>query len=85
MVRFIYGVILGAAGYALVDWVVTENVVVGWYAWLVLLLALALDTLAVHNFFASRAELERKAGWMGLLVIGIPGLIVSAFAVWLFL
>ncbi len=81
---FIYGVILGASGMALGIWMVAENVTVGWYTWPLMLVALALGTLAVHNFFASRAELEPKAGWMGLLVIGLPALVLSGLVIWSF-
>ncbi len=81
---FIYCVILGAGGMALRNWYVGENISVGWYTWPLLVLALALGTLAVHHFFASRAELEPKAARMGLILIGIPALIVSAGTVWLF-
>ncbi len=82
---FIYGVILGAGGMALRDWYIAQTITVGWYAWPLIALALALGTLAVHHFFASRAELEPKAAWVGLLIIGIPavllsGLVASFFA-----
>ncbi len=81
---FVYGVILGAGGMALRNWILAENITVGWYAWPLMGLALALGTLAVHNFFASRAELEPKAAWMGLLVIGLPALLLSGVVIWLF-
>jgi hypothetical protein len=81
---FIYGLILGAGGMALRNWVVAGNITVGWYVWPLMLLALALGTLAVHNFFASRAELEPKAARMGLLFIGLPALVLSGVVVWFF-
>lgn len=82
---FIYGLVLGAGGMALINWVVTENVEVGWYAWPLMLLALALGTLAVQNYFASKAELEPKAARMGLLVMGLPALLLSGVVTWLFI
>jgi hypothetical protein len=81
---FIYGLILGAGGMALRNWVVAGNITVGSYVWPLMLLALALGTLAGHNFFASRAELEPKAARMGLLFIGLPALALSGVVVWLF-
>ncbi len=75
---------LGVGGMALRNWVVAENVSVGWYAWPLMLLALALGTLAAHNYVASKAELEPKAARMGLLFIGVPAVALSAVVVWFF-
>ena len=82
---FIYGLILGAGGMALRNWIVAENIAVGWYAWPLMLLALALGTWAVHNYFASKAELEPKAARMGLLFMGLPALLLSGVVTWFFL
>ncbi|MAF48112.1 MAG: hypothetical protein QGH73_06730 [Rhodospirillales bacterium] len=81
---FLYGLILGIGGTLLIDWVISENIDVGWYAWPLALLALGLGTLTVHHFVASYAELEPKAGWVGLIVFGIPALILAGAAVWSF-
>ena len=70
---------------ALRNGVLTGNVTVGWYVWPLMLLALALGTLAVHNYFASKAELEPKAARMGLLFIGLPALLLSGLVTWFFL
>ncbi len=77
---FIYGVVLGAGGMVLRNWIVSENVTVVWYTWPIFLTALALGTLAVHNYFASIEELEPKAAWMGLIIIGIPALLLFGVA-----
>jgi len=82
---FLYGLIVGAGGMRLVAWVLEENIMVGWYVWLLGALALLLGALAVQHFFASRRELEPKAAWMGLLVMGIPALILAGVTSWLFL
>ena len=81
---FIYGVILGAGGMALRDWYVAENITVGWYIWPLMALALALGTMAVHHFFASHAELEPKAARVGLLIFGVPALLLCGVVVWAF-
>lgn len=81
---FIYGLILGAGGMGLRNWYQAGNITVGWYVWPIMGLALALGTLAVHHFFASRAELEPKAAWMGLLVIGLPAVFLSGLVTWFF-
>jgi hypothetical protein len=77
MWRFLYGLVLGVGGMALRNWMVAENITVGWYVWPLMLIALALGTLAVHNYFASLAELEPKAARMGLLFMGLPALLLS--------
>jgi hypothetical protein len=82
---FLYGLILGVGGMVLRNWIVAGDIMVGWYAWPLMLLALALGTLAVHNYFASIAELEPKAARMGLLIIGLPATLLSGVVVWLFL
>ncbi len=79
MWRFIYGLILGAGGMAFWNWKQAENLSVAWYVWLLMALALALGTLAVHHFFASREELEPKAAWIGLLLFGLPALLLSGW------
>ena len=81
MWRFIYGVILGAGGMAFWNWLTSENISVAWFVWPLMGLALALGTLAVHHFFASKAELEPKAAWIGLFVIGVPALLLSGLVV----
>ena len=82
---FIYGLILGAGGMALGNGVVAGTITVGWYVWPLMLLALALGTLAVHNYFASKAELEPKAARMGLVFIGLPALLLCGVVIWFFL
>lgn len=82
---FLYGLVIGAGGMRLVIWVLDENIMVGWYVWLLAVLALLLGTLAVQHFFASLRELEPKAARMGLLVMGIPTLILAGVTSWLFL
>jgi 4-amino-4-deoxy-L-arabinose transferase-like glycosyltransferase len=66
-------------------WVIQENVTVGWYVWLIAALALLLGTLTGQHFFASYKEMEPKAAWMGVLVMGVPTLILAGVASWLFL
>ena len=53
--------------------------------WLLAVLALLLGTLTVQHFFASLRELEPKAARMGLLVMGVPALILAGVTSWLFL
>ena len=82
---FLYGLFIGAGGMRLVMWVRQEQVDVAWYAWALGVIALALGALAGQNFFASFKELEPRAAWMGLVLIGIPALILAGFTTLLFL
>ena len=81
----LYGLIVGAGVMRMVVWVQDENMLVGWYGWLMAALALILVTLTAQHFFASYRELEPKAAWMGVLVIGVPALILAGVTSWLFL
>jgi len=82
---FLYGLIVGAGIMRLVVWVQNANIAVSWYAWLLAGLALLLVTVTAQHFFASYKEMEPKAAWMGLLVMGVPALILAGLTSWLFL
>lgn len=82
---FLYGLIVGAGVMRLVVWVQNANIAVGWYVWLLGALALLLGTLSVQHFLASHQELEPKAAWLGILVMGVPALILAGVTSWLFL
>ena len=77
---FLYGLIMSAGVMGLALWVNTRNIVVSWYVWLIGALALFLVTLTVQHFFASLRELEPTAAWRGVLVMGIPALILAGVA-----
>ncbi|MBO32868.1 MAG: dehalogenase [Rhodospirillaceae bacterium] len=85
MEKFIYGVILGSGGMALWNWMQAENISAAWYTWPLMALALALCTLTIHHFLASHAELEPKAAWVGLAIIGVPAVLVSSLVVSFFI
>lgn len=78
---FIVGLILGVAILAFVLWVRSRKIKVTWYEWLMGSLALLLILLILQNFFASYAEFEPTAAWMGVLFMGIPALILAVLAV----
>ncbi len=80
MVWFLYGLVLGAWLMRVGVWVDEGKLIVGWYVWLIGLAAIALGTLAVQHFFASRKELELRAAWVGLLLLGLPALCLGALA-----
>jgi len=82
---FLYGLIVGGGAMRMIVWVQNENILVSWYGWLIAALTLILITLTAQHFFASYKELEPKAAWMGVLVMGIPALILTGVTSWLFL
>jgi hypothetical protein len=82
---FLYGLIMGGGIVAVLFWVRDECKDVSWYVWLLGVLALLLISLALQHFFASRKEMEYKAAWRGLMVMGIPALVFAVLTSWLLL
>ena len=80
---FFYGLIMGAGIMSTVNWVQTGNKHVDWYVWIIGALALLLISLTIQHFFASRKEMEYKAAWMGVLMMGMPGIILAGITLWL--
>ena len=78
MAWFLYGLVLGACIMRVGIWADQGKLVVSWYTWVIGLAAILLGTLAAQHFFASRKELEFKAAWMGLLLLGLPALFLAA-------
>ena len=77
---FLYAFIIGAGVTGLALWVNARNVAVSWYVWLMGALALFLATLTVQHFFASLREMEPTAARRGVLIMGIPALILAVVA-----
>ena len=82
---FLYGLFMGTGAMGLVWWTDTHAITVRWYVWLMGACALALFTLTLQHFFASFAESEPKAAWMGALVMGVPSLILAGLVAWVIL
>ena len=72
---FLYGLVMGAGIVTLIFLVRDGNREVSWYVWLLGAIALLLVSLTLQHFFASRKEMEYKAAWMGIVVMGIPAVI----------
>lgn len=77
---FLYAFIIGAGVMGLALWVNAQNIVVSWYVWLMGALALILATLTAQHFFASLREMEPTAAWRGVVVMGVPALILAGVA-----
>ena len=82
---FLYGLLVGAGGLRLILWTSEGKLSAGWYAWPLGALALALAALTAQHFFASHREMEPRAAWMGLLMMGVPTLILGGIVFWMFL
>jgi len=82
---FISGLIVGAGIMRLVAWVQSTGFGIGWYAWLILGLMVILGTLTVQHFFAAYKRQETRAAWMGVLIMGVPAVILAGISAWLFL
>lgn len=74
------GAVIAVALYALISWLRRRDVSVTWYEWLIGGAGLVLLLVATQHFFGAMSELFSYAAWMGLLVIGLPALILLAVA-----
>ena len=81
MLRFLYGLIVGAGLMRLLIWVGEGSVVIPWYGWIIGFITFLLASLTLQTFFASFQEREPKAAWMSLLFMGIPTLILATVTV----
>ena len=76
---FMFGLVLGVVGMLLFQ-VVRRGVVISWYEWLIGAIGVVLLYLGVWHFFGALRELEPTAGWLGLAVIALPGIILLVVA-----
>ena len=82
---WLYGVAIGSSGYALIEWAMNQMPSPVWYAWALLVAGVSGLTFTWHHFVESYAELEPKAGWVGIWVFGLPSLIITGLAGWSFI
>ena len=81
---WLYGVVIGAGGYALIEWAGNLSQPPAWYAWVLLVAGIGGLTFTWHHFVESYAELEPKAGWVGMGFFGLPSIIITGLSVWSF-
>ncbi|BAQ35379.1 dehalogenase [Dehalococcoides sp. THU3] len=77
---FTIGILVGALILGLVWLMKRNNFSMTWYEWLIGAIGLLMLLFTIQNYFASLAEIEPKAAYMFLLVVGLPGLILLALA-----
>ena len=62
-----------------------RNIKTTWYDWLLGIVGMLLLLFTIQNFYTSFLEFEPQAGWMFVLVTGIPSLVllgVPTLQVW---
>ena len=77
---FVIGVVVAAGVTVLVLWLRNRNIAVTWYDWLIGAIGLLLVLAAIQHYTGALAEGFPTAGWLGLLVFGIPALILLVVA-----
>ncbi len=75
---FILTFVLGAATVGLVLWLRNKGMATKWFDWLIGALGVVLLLAATQHFFASIREDFSQSGLLGLVVFGLPGLILLA-------
>ena len=84
MENFIPFILIGAAIsagiFGISSWLHKRNIMATWYELLIGIVGLVLLLLAVQHFFGAMTELFPFAAWMGLLIIGLPAVILLTVA-----
>jgi hypothetical protein len=73
---FWIGLLIGAAILAIVYWIRNRNLSLKWYEWLMGAIAVLLIFVAVQHYFGALEEYVSKSAWMGILIFGLPALIL---------
>lgn len=78
MRNLIMGILIGLAG----AWLYYRQVPVTWMLWVLFILGSGLLVLALDVFFGSHEEREARAAWLGLGLLGGPGVffLLTVFA-----
>ena len=72
--------ILGAAVAVFVMWLISKKIYLKWYEWLIGATGFMLIVAAVQHAVSASAADYATSAWMGLLIFGIPALILLAVA-----
>ncbi|XUX00671.1 MAG: dehalogenase [Dehalogenimonas sp.] len=70
------GAILAVSLILLINWLRSRNISLKWYEWATGILGTVLLLTAIQHFFGAMSELFSYAAWIGLLILGLPALIL---------
>ena len=73
---FIIGILLGGAFLGLMWSMHNKGVSFTWYEWLMGIVGVALLLFGIQNLVGGLTETEAMAGWLMMLIFGIPALIL---------
>lgn len=73
---FIIGIVLGGALLGLMWLMRNKGVSLTWYEWLIGIVGVALLLYGIQNLAGGLVETETTAGWLLLVVFGVPALIL---------
>ena len=80
MLWFILGLFVAVGLTVLVMWLRNRGIAVTWYQWLIGAVGLLLVIGAIQHYLGTLSEGYTTPGLMGVLVFGLPGLILLAVA-----
>ncbi|BAQ34944.1 hypothetical protein [Dehalococcoides sp. UCH007] len=72
------GAILAIGLYSFIGWLRKRNTGATWYEWLMGITGIVLLLMAIQHFFGAMSELFPFAAWMGLVIIGVPAIVLLA-------
>ena len=77
---FIIALVLGIGVAWLVMFLRSRNIKVTWYEWLIGVVGLLVLLFTIQNFVTAFAEVEPKAAWLFLPVVGLPAILLLVVA-----
>mgnify|MGYP006928185416 CR=1 FL=1 len=73
---FVFGIVIGV-GTTVLWYAVKDKTSLRWFEWLLGALTILLVGFTLQTFFASFAENEPTAGWMSLIFLGFPAIVLA--------
>jgi uncharacterized membrane protein YeaQ/YmgE (transglycosylase-associated protein family) len=77
---FVIALILGGLVGAFALWMLSKDMKMAWYTWLIGIVGLFLLLFTIQNYVGSVNEFENSAASMFLVVMGIPSVVLLAVA-----
>lgn len=82
MLWFVFALVIGAGVVGLITWSRNRSIEITWYQWLMGAISILLLVGGIQHYTGSLAEGFPAAGMLGLLVFGVPGLLLLV-ATWM--